>query len=545
MRTLRLLLWLRWRLFLRSGTRSSRIGGALVTLLVLLAFSPGWLGGAIAAYAAVKRLGAPAIVVAYGVCQLMWVSLGILSGALVRTFDLDAFLRYPVRPRVVYAVNIGASLLSPVPLMTLPTLVAVTIAAAQRGGVLAAAGAALGGLAVLLVTAAFLQALLALLDEVLRHEGIRYAATGIMTLMLVAMQFGTRWFSQRLANGVLLRFAHHEITAREAVRLAGDAFRAVPTVAAPAAIAAGALDRAPLVAALGLAGTVVLLALGVLPGAALMRRTVRSGESASGPARPALPAGGAGSFGMGGRALPPAVALLLGRELRMTLRNPQRLMSVFIAPLVGLMFFFNSQGNPLAGAGFTLAMLASASGTSSQLLFAYDGPGVRSYFLLPCPPRELLVAKHLELLMRFVVQLALAIAVLVALSPRLASPFLFTMVLGTVALVLVSLAAGTTLSLKHPARARRRGFAMRGNTGWAGIVTSLGIFASAGLLAGAVWLARRLAGPSLADPAGFAVGTVALLAGAAVWWRSLDLNARLVVECRERLVDALARTEND
>ena len=57
MTTLRLLLWLRWKLFLRSGTSGSRIGGAALTLLMLVAFAPAWLGGALAAYWGVVRAG--------------------------------------------------------------------------------------------------------------------------------------------------------------------------------------------------------------------------------------------------------------------------------------------------------------------------------------------------------------------------------------------------------------------------------------------------------------------------------------------------------
>ena len=46
MTTLRLLVWLRWKLFLRSTSTANRIAGAAFTLLILLAFSPAWLGGA-------------------------------------------------------------------------------------------------------------------------------------------------------------------------------------------------------------------------------------------------------------------------------------------------------------------------------------------------------------------------------------------------------------------------------------------------------------------------------------------------------------------
>jgi len=44
---------------------------------------------------------------------------------------------------------------------------------------------------------------------------------------------------------------------------------------------------------------------------------------------------------------------------------------------------------------------------------------------------------------------------------------------------------------------------------------------------------------------GLALTAVLLLAGAAIWWRSLDLNARALPECREKLIEVLARSSDD
>ncbi len=190
MKTLRLLVWLRWKLFLRSTSTSSRIAGIVFPLLLLLAFSPAWFGGAVAAYEGVLRAGAPVIAVAFGVCQLAWISMGILSGALGRSFDLDKFLRYPVRPRSVFAINVLASLLGPVPLMILPTMAAVTIAAGERAGLWAALGVGAAAVLLVLVTAAALQVLLAVFDEVLRRESARFVARILMMVCFVGLQFG-------------------------------------------------------------------------------------------------------------------------------------------------------------------------------------------------------------------------------------------------------------------------------------------------------------------------------------------------------------------
>jgi ABC-2 type transport system permease protein len=545
-KTLRLLVWLRWKLFLRSTSTGNRLAGAAFTILLLLAFSPAWLGGAVAAYAGVRSAGAAVIPIAFGVCQVAWLSMGILSGALGRSFDLDKFLRYPVRPRSVFAVNVLASLLGPVPLMTVPTLVAVTIAAGQYGGAGAALGVGAAGACLLLVTAALLQVLLALLDEVLRRESVRFAATVLMTLCFVGLQFGTRLVGRYLAEHAVLRFANHEITGPQALALAGAYLGRIPTVAAPALAAMGALEGDPARALLGLLACAALLALAVLPGAALMRHTGRSGgDGGDSKAEKTRRPEGNGSFALMGGLLPRTTGVVLRYELLLTLRHPQRLMSLLIAPLVGVVFFFNGHGRADVGAGFVLLMLATSVISASLLLFSYDGPGVRTFFLLPVAPRDVLLAKNLEQMLRLAAQFLLAFTALSFLTPGIWSPLLFTALIADWAVILGALAAGTATSMRHPVRARRRGLTGRGGNNWEGQAVSFAVFAAVAALGVLLWGVRRLAGPAWADPAGLVVASLFLAAGAAIWWRSLDLNARLFLECREKMIEVLARTSDD
>ncbi len=545
MRTLRLLLWLRWKLFLRSSSRGGMIAGLVMNVVLLMAFAPVWLLGAFAAYVGVGRYGADVIPVAFGVAQLMWVSLGILSGALGRTFDLGSLLRYPVRPRLVFGINVVASMLAPAPLMALPTLFAVTLATAHRAGPFAALAVATGAVLLMLVTASLLQVLLALLDEALRHERVRYVATALMTLMFVGVQFLVRVSMRELSQNVAMRLLHHEITPEQALALAARVFAGVPTVSAPAALATGAFTGAWGTLVLGLAGSLALLVLGVWPGAALMRRTVRGGESAGGGRVKADRRESRGSFALGAPFLGPGVALLVARELRMTLRHPQRLMSVVMAPLVGIVFLVTSAGNAKIGAGAALALLASSVGTSSLLLFGYDGAGVRSFFLLPCAPRDVLLAKHLELLARFAVQVVLAFVALVIVTHHGWTTFDVAVLLDAIAIVFLTLAAGSAVAIRHPSPARQRGLAMRGSSGWPSMAVSIGMFVAGGVLVGIQLLARRVLPVAAHDPFALAVGAGAVALGVAVWWRSLDLNARLLVACREKIVDVIGRIAHD
>src|SRR5262249_48017038 len=102
LKTLRLLFWLRWRIGMNTTSVRSRWGMVGLSVLVALALSPIYLGGAFGAYTLGSRLGAAALPIVFGICQVtvFWVSL--LTGAMGRTFELDKLKRYPLRPRDVF-----------------------------------------------------------------------------------------------------------------------------------------------------------------------------------------------------------------------------------------------------------------------------------------------------------------------------------------------------------------------------------------------------------------------------------------------------------
>jgi hypothetical protein len=544
-RTFRLLLWLRWKLFLRTSSRGNRFANIAITLVMLLAFSPAWLGGAIAAFAGVRAAGAPAVLIAFGLCQIVWLWFGLLLGAMGRTFDLDTLIRHPVRPRTIFALNVVASVLSPIPLMTLPTLVAVVAGAGAHSGVPGALAAALGSVLLLLLTATIQQVLLALLDELLRRESVRYAATAVTTLMIVGFQLALQLTSRTLARQAVLRVARHEISLSDALASASHGFAFVPTIAGPAAVASGAFAGGAWLALAGLAVSLALLAAGILPGAALMRRSVLAarGDEGRGPRKRA--ASGGGSFAIGAGLLPRGVALMLARELRYTLRFPQRLMSVVLAPIVVIGYFLITRHQPEASTAFVFALLSTTIATSSMLQFGYDGPGVRSVFLLPMVPRQVLLAKNLELLLRIGLQVSLVGVALGVLQPGLWSMGTLTIAVASGAVVLVVLSIGTAMSIRQPSRVKRRGLQGRGASGWATLAVYLGMFGTAGVLAALIWGVRRLGGPSIADAAGMSVAVAAVLVAALVWWRSLELCARMLPQYRERMIDAIAKGDDN
>jgi hypothetical protein len=537
MRTLRLLFWLRWTLFLRGHSVSNRIAAFVLPALFAVAFAPFYLGGAVLAFAGVLKLGAPVAIVALGACQVAWLYMGLLLGAMGRSFDLDRLLRYPLCPSQVYAVNVLAACIEPVCLMTLPTVFALAAGAFVRSGLVAGLATLVAGLLVILVTSALLQLLLAVLDELLRREWVRYVALSLFSLTFVALQVVLRGVSR----GLVERLTHPGVTSEELVGFAATAIAKLPTVGWPAALATGALDGAPLRALLGLAGTAALFALLLAPGAALMRHTARAGESAGGGPAKRESSKGSVAFPLPG--LPRTLALLLAREVRYTLQSPQRLVSIVLTPLVLVFLSLGRTGSAIAQPAFVVILLGSTVTTAAITQFSFDGPGVRQFFLLPCAPRDVVLAKNLEFFLRVAVQLVLIYVPLSLMARTGWTSLGLTVFTGATAVVFACAALGSYVSIRWPVRARRRGLSTRGDGGWGGLAMLAGTVAFAALVGGTVWAARTVAGPAYATPAGLVAAAIYLALTAGMWWVSLDRNAGALLVNREKLIETIAKIE--
>lgn len=339
------------------------------------------------------------------------------------------------------------------------------------------------------------------------------------------------------------QLAQHHIDLPAALAMVAGALRWIPTISAPGAIVAGALEGAPWRVAAGLAGSLALLAAGVLPGAALMRLTVRAGESGGGQiGRARSPS--RGTFAMLAPPLPRALGLLVAREIRYSVLNPQRLVSLLLTPLLVLVMSAG-RSSRFAHPEFILAfMIASSASTASLLLFSYDGTGIRSLYLLPTPPRNVLLAKSIEFFLRVALQIVLASAVLLFALHRAPSGEFAAVLLGLPAIVLAILAVGTSFSIRYPTRVRQRGMGTR-TGGWTGFAMMFVAALASLAVFGLGWLARRAVAPTAATPVSLGLyGLFALLA-AALWWRSLDIHAVLLAEQREKLIEEIGRTAGD
>jgi hypothetical protein len=534
-KTLRLLLWLRWKLYTRASSVGNRVVTLLTSFILLAALSPLWIGGAVGAYRGVMSMGGRVMPIVFALTQIVWIWLGLVLGALGRSFDLDKLLRYPVRPRTVYAMNVLLTPLEPIGLMTLPTLGALAYASAIRGGVLAGLGVALAGVLVTWLTAAVLQLLLALLDDLLRREWMRYIAAFAIPLTFMGIQIVIKHLGNDVALGVL----HQKLTADQAVDMASRALAWIPTTGLPAMLARGALEGHALVALGGLAGSIAMLALALAPGAALMRLTSRAGgdlvtKRASANAKP-----GRGTFAMLAPPLPRGLGLLLGRELRYTIGHPQRLLSLIVTPAIIILFYAVNDRATAAKPAMFLFMMGSSLSATAMTMFSYDGPGIRTFFLLPVRARDVILVKNLEFMIKVVVEIAVVIGALTFMNSQVWSVANSIVLLGAGAVIVITAVIGTMVSIRWPMRARQRGMSQR-QTGWGGLFSLLSVLGVGGLTGVLLWAAQKLAGPV----AGIGVALVLFAGAIAIWWISLERCAGLFLSHREKLIETLAKVED-
>ena len=534
---LRTLLWLRWTLAWRATNTGNRVATIALTLLLFIAFSPLIIGGAWAAYHGVRQYGAPVVVLAFGLCQVVWIWMGLLSGAMGRMFDLEQLIRYPVRTRTVYLVNLFATLTEPLALMTLPTMVAVVVAMTQRSGPLGLFASMAGALLLMLTTSALMQLLLALLDDLLRREWMRFVAAAFTSFTFLAVQ----WVMRDIGDRVVLPFARQEVSIETAMRMGAEALGRIPTIGAPAVLAAAPLTQEWARAGGLLVGILGGIALSVALGSRLLERTAlrRGGGGGGGRMRVAKPTRGA--FAGLWAWLPSGVGTLVAREMMYIVRTPQLLYQMLVPPIM-VVFFYAVRHEALKGQpGFAFLMLGTSLMGRNLMLFGHDGPGVRTMFLLPVKARSIVLAKDIGYLVTVLAQAAVILAVVAVVGVHFEPVFTTTAVLGSIAVTMVALVVGNHFSITNPSKPASRGFARTGGSSLASMLGVLVLLLAGVAVVGLIWLTRHLAGATWGGVAGLVASAILAAAGLALWWLSVDRAGAAFIAHREKLIEVLAK----
>jgi hypothetical protein len=462
-----------------------------------------------------------------GTLHLGWLTSAFLFSAFAEGLELRALLRYPVRPSMVFALNVLLAPVDLVSLFLLPPVVAVAVASGRRAGLTAGLGVALACALTVLVTGVALHILLAALGRFLRREWSRAVAGLVFGLAFAAPSVVLHQHASRA--GLRSVGATVEATIPAAARLAAR----FPTSAFPALVVRAAFDGDAGGAALGLLGTLLLVAGGVVLGTRWSVSAALAGEAASGPGRVRrAPVRGTSLVD---RLLGRELALLLGRELRYWLRTPQVLLGLLTTPVL-VVFFFAQPGLPRSLRFLFLPLLCLVSVFNlSANQFGLDREGVRLLFILPVPPARLMAAKNLAALIVAAGGTLLSL-VLVRLWKGVPVRELVAPALSVAATLPAVLIAGNELSTRHPWRMTFKiGGAPPGAMASA-LVQLIVVAVMAVLLAVPVVAGRLLGAPGLALAGTAAVGVVAW----AAWAWSLGPAARRLVARQEHLLHVLA-----
>lgn len=535
MRTLRLLLWLRWRLSLNVlGTKRRWASLALVALVGLAFAGPAFLF-AIGAHRLASSIGPDALPVVLGGAHVLVLWVSLVTGGMGRLLEFDKLRRYPLRPGTVFAINTVASLGEPVVLVVLPALVMVTLGVATHSGPLAGLRAAAATLLLMLVTVSLLQLLLALLDDLLRREWMRYVAAFLLMLTVFGFQFAIRWASRDLAAQV----DAHQIPPESLLAKVQAMFMHFPPVAAASTLGGAALEGpfASWPIALLLCAGVVGLSLafgGRLVGRAALRpeagTIARRGSSGSPWALPGLDR---------------AQALLLQREFLYLQRTPALLYqtAVVLVVVLGLSLLDRHEAHEGHKSLFlSLFLMTSMLAGRNLMLWSHDGPGLRTLCLMPLRTRDLILTKQLSWLLTTLLQGAFVILCLSLVNPAEIVPWLPVLVPGFVAVALIASVIGAAVSITQPVRPPQQGLGSRNPGGLVGMLGYLAMLIVSGAMVGLVWAVRRLASDAWDLPASLVACGVALGFAWLVWSIGLDRLASLFEARRERLLDVLART---
>jgi hypothetical protein len=527
---LSLLLGVKLRLMVRSLFRGGRGQNVLGLGALGLLMAPVWLGLAAAAHHAVVRHGAEGAVAVLGMAHVGWLFAAFLFSAFAEGLDLRVLLRYPVRPSTVFILNVLLAPLDLVGIFLFPPLVAAVVGAGRTAGPAAAAGVALACLLTVLVTGVVLHILLAGLGRFLRKEWSRAVAGLVMGLAFAAPSLALRsWDTETTQHGQPRLEAAIPAAARLAARL--------PTSAFPALVTRGALTGDGTRFALGLAGTLLVLGVGVALGTRWSTTAALDSDvQRRGPTGPE-PAGGYLASGRSRveRLLGPTLAVLLGRELRYWLRTPQVLLGLLFTPFLVLSFFYQRSLPPAMRAFFLPFFCLVSVFNLSANQFGLDREGVRLLLLLPIPPDRLVAAKNLA---------ALTVAASASVVSFLMVHFvrgipwsaLVRPALSVVATLPAVLIAGNELSTRHPWRMTFK----IGGTPPGAMSSALLQFMVVGLMAVLMALPRGVAW-LLGEPWLASVGTVGVgVLAWALWVCSLPGAARRLVDRREHLLRALA-----
>src|SRR5438045_8492129 len=177
-----------------------------------------------------------------------------------------------------------------------------------------------------------------------------------------------------------------------------------------------------------------------------------------------------------------AQSLLLGREFLYMIRTPAMLyqMAVVLIAVIALTVVRSANTGAAGGAFLPMFITTGTLAGRNLMLWGYDGPGVRTLFLLPLKARDLVLTKNVMWLASALFEAAVVFAFMGLTGPRRVAALLPLFATGYVAVALVGGVMGSWVSITRPIKPPQQGMARRSPGGVVGLVAFLAILAVAG-----------------------------------------------------------------
>jgi ABC-2 type transport system permease protein len=538
-----LLVRLRWRI-LRNRFRGKNAALELIGLIIsglflgaLVFFFAFALGEG--AYFFTSRREYPWLAVLFWGVLLFWQVFAVFFSGLTASFDFHSLLRFPLRLRAFFVMNIAYGVADPVAAASVILASAILLGIAMAQGSLVPA-ALVVGFFFLLLNILVERCIGSLLERLFAKRRTREVFFALFFLVMISAQF----------TGPLL--AGRQRALLPWVQRLWPYLNILPPSLAASALGAAAGGDSMLFAAnvAGLAGYAMPFALLLWWRLSAQYRGELISDTESGPVvvRGAK-ASRASSQPAILRLLPGQVAVVVQKEFRYLLRNGMAWMNM-VMPLVLVLLFALQRGpahplGPFAGIaragdwffrgaiGYVILLVTAPA----YNCFAFEGRGIQTLFTAPVRFRAVLLGKNLFLIGVLAAEIAAVMALLHARGIWPALPGLLGTFAAAAYMIPAQLTVANWASLSFP-RKLEFGKMRNQRAPWFTTLVTLGTT----LALGASCAVVMLAGGWFGNP-WLPVGVFLLLAGAAIggYVASLDALSDLAEKKREVLIDALCR----
>lgn len=542
------LVWLRHRLWWNGLRSNEKVADTAVAVILAVVGAVASLALA-AALAFVLHIGLSrgdaesqrvALLIAFWMLAFLAVGLPVFFSVAQRGVPPERLLIYPLSWGELYRVSLAGSLASGAHFFWYPSLLALTFVAFVLNRLPPVAWVAVTVvLSVCLVV--WCHTILLLVQRVLRQRRMRelVALTGLVLVVTASILPAVIESRRGDADPASLPIPKTLTSATARVSSVLP-----PSIAVKGVVASAKGEGGGTVASIG--WLVVWTSVGVAVGSVLFRRLLLAGGG--GPhvksAAPA-PRRQPGVFSIDGWDwLPAAVRAVAARDLHYLFRSTVGKFNIVIMPvfvaMMGLLVARDLTG-PVLGVDRSnivfLGIMVYASMFSNNFLYnayAWEGSGIRSYFISPVSARQVILGKNLGL---WIFNLILAAEAVVAYAAIVGLPVVPVAISGCLAFAAGLLASTIAGNFVSPALPVARDISKIGNSpSQTGILVSFGMLIAIMLLIGGLALIAALAGSPWLQPV-FILVLVAI--EIAVYQAMLSPAAELLERRKETLVEAV------